>query len=45
MILKMLSKKNIYKSMMLTDQVLIDSTLHSNINNYFNSFLTVSSMM
>ena len=27
---------------MLTDQVLIDSTFHSNINNYFNSFLTVS---
>ena len=35
-------KKKYSINRVLTDQVLIDSTYHSNINNYFNSFLTVS---
>ncbi|MDA7707637.1 hypothetical protein N9492_00075 [Flavobacteriaceae bacterium] len=35
-------KKKYSINRVLTDQVLIDSTFHSNINNYFNSFLTVS---
>ena len=35
-------KKKYSIDRVLTDQVLIDSTYHSNINNYFNSFLTVS---
>ena len=35
-------KKKYFINRVLTDQVLIDSTFHSNINNYFNSFLTVS---
>ena len=35
-------KKKHFINRVLTDQVLIDSTFHSNINNYFNSFLTVS---
>ena len=35
-------KKKYSIDRVLTDQLLIDSTYHSNINNYFNSFLTVS---
>lgn len=35
-------KKKYSINRVLTDQVLIDSIYHSNINNYFNSFLTVS---
>jgi len=35
-------KKQYSINHVLTDQALIDSTFHSNINNYFNSFLTVS---
>ena len=35
-------KKKYSINRVLTDQLLIDSTFHSNINNYFNSFLTVS---
>jgi len=35
-------KKKYSINRVLTDQVLIDSTYHSDINNYFNSFLTVS---
>ena len=35
-------KKKYSINRVLTYQVLIDSTFHSNINNYFNSFLTVS---
>ena len=35
-------KKQYSINHVLTDQVLIDSTFHSNINNYLNSFLTVS---
>ena len=35
-------KKKYSVNHVLTDQVLIDSTYHNNINNYFNTFLTVS---
>ena len=35
-------KKKYSINRVLTDHVLIYSTYHSNINNYFNSFLTVS---
>ena len=35
-------KKKYSINHVLTDQILIDSTYHSNIDNYFNSFLTVS---
>jgi|TARA_Y100000389_G_scaffold184858_1_gene203689 hypothetical protein len=35
-------KKKYSINHVLTDQVLIDSTYHNNINNYFNTFLTVS---